>query len=84
MRNRVSGFFQSNSPLVTVAVPLALLMLGLLFWRDRANYAELKSGGAVGIPNEHQFQESNLNVDPENKDAVAEIDSVLRSSFKEK
>ena len=75
MRNRVFGFFQSNSPLVTVALPLALLMLGLLFWRDRAKYAELKSGGAVGIPNEHQFQESNLSVAPENKDAVAETDS---------
>ena len=37
------GFFQSNSPLVTIAAPLALLLLGWLLWWDRANYAESKA-----------------------------------------
>ena len=34
------GFFQSNSPLVTIAAPLALFLLGWLLWWDRAKYAE--------------------------------------------
>ena len=37
---RLVGFFQSNSPLVTIAAPLALFLLGWLLWWDRANYAE--------------------------------------------
>ena len=47
--NSVSGFFQSNSPLVTIAAPLALFLLGWLLWWDRVNYAESRPGGVVEI-----------------------------------
>ena len=74
------GFFQSNSPLVTVAAPLALLLLGWLLWWDRANYAESKSGEAVEKLNKFQSHETDQSVDPENKGS-AEIDSGAASEL---
>ena len=81
LRNTFFGFFQSNSPLVTVAAPLALLLLGWLLWWDRANYAESKSGEAVEKPNKFQSHETDQSVDPENKGSVAEIDSGAASEL---
>ena len=75
VRNSFLGFFQSNSPLVTVAAPLALLLLGWLLWWDRANYAESKSGEAVEKPNKFQSHEADQRVDPKNKHSATEIDS---------
>ena len=60
------GFFQSNSPLVTIAAPLALFLLGWLLWWDRANYAESEalSDKSVGTdPQEDRISgESNRNI----------------------
>ena len=81
LRNSFLGFFQSNSPLVTVAAPLALLLLGWLLWWDRANYAETKSGEAVEKLNKFQSHETDQSVDPENKGSVAEIDSGAASEL---
>ena len=81
LRNSFFGFFQSNSPLVTVAAPLALLLLGWLLWWDRANYAESKSGEAVEKPNKLQSHETDRSVDRENEGSVAEIDSGAASEL---
>ena len=81
LRNSFFGFFQSNSPLVTVAAPLALLLLGWLLWWDRANYAESKSGEAVEKPNKFQSHETDQSADPQNKGSVAEIDSGAASQL---
>ena len=43
LMERFAGFFGSNSPLVTIAAPLALLLLGWLLWWDRKNYASANS-----------------------------------------
>ena len=43
LMERFAGFFESNSPLVTIAAPLALLLLGWLLWWDRKNYASANS-----------------------------------------
>ena len=40
---RFASFFGSNNPLVTIAAPLALLLLGWLLWWDRKNYASANS-----------------------------------------
>ncbi len=79
--NSFLGFFQSNSPLVTVAAPLALFLLGWLLWWDRANYAESKFGEAVEKPNKFQSHETDQSVVPENKGSVAEIDSGAASEL---
>ena len=81
VRNSFLGFFQSNSPLVTVAAPLALLLLGWLLWWDRVNYAESKSGEAVEKPNKFQPHEADQRVDPENKHSETEIDSSAASEL---
>ncbi|MGB0559868.1 MAG: FimV/HubP family polar landmark protein [Pseudohongiellaceae bacterium] len=81
VRNSFLGFFLSNSPLVTVAAPLALLLLGWLLWWDRANYAESKSGEAVEKPNKFQSHEADQRVDPENKHSATEIDSSAASQL---
>lgn len=79
--NSFLGFFQSNSPLVTVAAPLALLLLGWLLWWDRANYAESKSGEEVEKPNKFQSHETDQSAVPENKGSGAEIDSGAASEL---
>ena len=81
LRNNFLGFFQSNSPLVTVAAPLALLLLGWLLWWDRANYAESMSGEAVEKPNKLKSHETDRSVDAENKYSEAEIDSNAASEL---
>ena len=81
VRNSFLGFFQSNSPLVTVAAPLALLLLGWLLWWDRANYAASKTGEAVEKPNKFQPHEADQRVDPENKHSATEIDSSAASEL---
>ena len=75
VRNSFFDFFQANSPLVTIAAPVALFLLGWLLWWDRVNYAESRSGGVGEKLNKSESQETDTSVDHESKLAVTDIDS---------
>ena len=79
-RNDFFGFLQTNSTLVTVAAPLALLLLGWLLWWDRTKYAESRSSGVSEKPHK-SHQETDPSVDLGIKVAVADIDSGVVSEL---